>query len=121
MPSVGNSGGLITIWNGNFFNGRLISKDFYQISIELTSKLDNSVWYLTNIYGPNASEGKMEFTDWLMNINTSTMKHWLIVGDFNYIRGPENRNRGGGDHNDMMLFNNIIINLDLVEIPLKGR
>lgn len=44
-----------------------------------------------------------------------------ILGDFNFIRGPENRSRAGGDHNNMMVFNNIIINLDLVEIPLKGR
>ena len=45
----------------------------------------------------------------------------MIWGDFNFIRGPDNRNKPGGDPNNMMLFNNIIINLDLVEIPLKGR
>ena len=45
----------------------------------------------------------------------------MILGNFNYIRGPDNRNRPSGDPNNMMLFNRIIINLDLVEIPLKGR
>ena len=45
----------------------------------------------------------------------------MILGDFNLIRGPDNRNKPGGDPNSMMIFNNIIINLDLVEIPLKGR
>ena len=29
MPSAGNSGGLITIWNDNLFNGRETSKDFF--------------------------------------------------------------------------------------------
>ena len=121
MPSAGNSGGLITIWNGNLFKGREISKDYFQITVELTSKLDNTVYFITNVYGPNSVEGKTEFSNWLLNVNIQPMQLWLIVGDFNYIRGPENRNRGGGDHNDMMHFNNIIINLDLVEIPLKGR
>lgn len=39
FPSSGSSGGLITIWNGNVFSGSLVSKDYYQITIELTSKL----------------------------------------------------------------------------------
>lgn len=89
--------------------------------MEFTSNLDNSVWYHTNIYGPNSTEGKLEFSQWLMNLNTSNMKYWIVLGAFDYIRGPENRNRAGGDHNNMMIFNDIIIKQDLVEIPLKGR
>jgi endonuclease/exonuclease/phosphatase family metal-dependent hydrolase len=49
------------------------------------------------------------------------MDSWIILGDFNLIRSPENRNRDGGDINNMLLFNRIISQLDLVEIPLKGR
>jgi hypothetical protein len=49
------------------------------------------------------------------------MDSWVILGDFNLIRSPENRNRVGGDINNMLLFNRIISQLDLVEIPLKGR
>lgn len=121
FPSVGSSGGIITIWNGSLLKGKLISHSYYQITIEFTSNLDNSTWYLTNVYGPNSVEGKKESTDWFMSLNTSQVKLWMILGDFNFIRGPENRSRAGGDHNNMMVFNNIIINLDLVEIPLKGR
>jgi hypothetical protein len=46
---------------------------------------------------------------------------WLLLGDFNPIRHPENRNMEGGNVNDMMLFNDIISHLDLIEIPLKNR
>jgi hypothetical protein len=46
----------------------------------------------------------------------------MIIGDFNFYRSLENRNRGGGgDMQDVMLFNEIINNLGLQEIPLKGR
>lgn len=34
---------------------------------------------------------------------------------------PENRNRGGGDVNEMNMFNEAITNLDLVDIPFSGR
>jgi endonuclease/exonuclease/phosphatase family metal-dependent hydrolase len=43
------------------------------------------------------------------------------VGDFNLIRSPENRNRSGGNTNEMLLFNDIINHLDLIEVPLKDR
>jgi hypothetical protein len=46
---------------------------------------------------------------------------WKVVGDFNLMRSPKNRNRPGGNPNDMLLFNDIIHHLDLVEIPLKRR
>jgi hypothetical protein len=44
-----------------------------------------------------------------------------VLGDFNFIREPSDRNKPGGDVNDMLLFNEAISNLGLVELPLKGR
>ena len=46
---------------------------------------------------------------------------WLIVGDFNLLRKPEDRNREGGDINEMYLFNEAISALGIVELPLLGR
>jgi hypothetical protein len=49
------------------------------------------------------------------------MDFWMNLGDFNLVRCLENRNREGGDVNNMLLFNIIINQLDLEQIPLKGR
>jgi hypothetical protein len=46
---------------------------------------------------------------------------WLLAGDFNMIRSLENRNRAGGNLNDMQLFNDLIQQLDLAEISFQGR
>ena len=46
---------------------------------------------------------------------------WLIVGDFNLIRKPEDWNRPGGNIREMLIFNNAISSLGIVEIPLHGR
>lgn len=46
---------------------------------------------------------------------------WFIVGDFNLIRKPEDRNREGADIQEMFLFNETISSLGLLEIPLLGR
>lgn len=42
------------------------------------------------------------------------------MGDFNFIWSVKNRNLPGGDVNDIMLFNEIISNVGLTEIPLTG-
>ena len=44
-----------------------------------------------------------------------------MVGDFNLIRKPENRNRPGGDDNEMLLFIEAISALGLIELPLHGK
>jgi hypothetical protein len=36
------------------------------------------------------------------------MNLWMILGDFNLIRAPEDRNRPGGDSNNMMAFSTVI-------------
>jgi hypothetical protein len=48
-------------------------------------------------------------------------ENWLLVGDFNFIRSQDDRNKPGGDVNDMFLFNEIIGHLGLLELQLKGR
>jgi hypothetical protein len=49
------------------------------------------------------------------------MIKWLVVGDFNLYRTPEDRNKPGGDHVEMYLFNEAINALGLVELPLNGK
>lgn len=46
---------------------------------------------------------------------------WLVVGDLNLYRNPEDRNRPGADLGNMLLFNEAISDLGLVELPLKGQ
>jgi len=46
---------------------------------------------------------------------------WILVGYFNLMRSLDNRNRPGGDINEMFMFNEAISALGLVELPLTGR
>lgn len=49
------------------------------------------------------------------------MEDWLLLGDFNYIRSPENRNKPGGNAHDMFTFNDFVREQHLTELPIKGR
>lgn len=63
---------------------------------------------------------KQGFITWLMNFDTSEFDDWIIGGDFNLVRHPDNRNKPGGDYSEMYMFNEAISDLD-VEIPSSGR
>ena len=121
LPSVGASGGMLVAWKGSLFTGIKIFSNAYAISVEFTSLHNLDKWLLTNVYGPCTSDGKVEFTNWLKNINMLEDVDWILLGDFNLIRKHENRNRVGGNVNDMFLFNEAISRLGLVEIPLQGK
>jgi exonuclease III len=121
VPSVGASGGLIIIWNGTLFKGELAFHNEFSLSVNFKCNLSNDSWILTNIYGPCQTERKALFIDWFANIDMPQDTDWIIMGDFNFIRSPSDRNKPGGDLNDMLLFNEAISNLGIVELPLKGR
>jgi endonuclease/exonuclease/phosphatase family metal-dependent hydrolase len=120
-PSVGNSGGIITIWNGNALTGNIISSSSYQVTVEFTCNISGEKWYITNIYASCHAEGRYEFIHWMNNLDSSIYELWMLVGDFNMIRSNYDRNRPGGNSNTMLAFNDIIQAHDLEEIPLKGR
>jgi exonuclease III len=120
IPSVGASGGSIIIWKAHNFVGSLAFQNSFGQSVEFVCRLTGEHWILTNIYAPCTHEGKLDFLNWFKNIEMPTETKWLIVGDFNLLRAPENRNKPGGSVTEMFAFNAAISKLSLVELPLKG-
>lgn len=89
--------------------------------MKFTNRLDNSCFFLSNVYGPLHALGKLAFITWMLNLDTSSLEDWLLAGDFNLYRSVEDRNKPGGDIGDMQMFNDLISNLELVDIPFSGR
>jgi hypothetical protein len=89
VPSVGNSGGFITVWNSSKLVGTVIFQNDYALLVEFFANSSNESWIVTNIYTPCTPHGKVEFLNWFSDINMPSEKLWLIVGDFNLIRRPE--------------------------------
>lgn len=121
LPSVGLSGGAVIIWKSSIFSSNVVFQKAYAISVEFFSKHNDAHWLLTNIYAPCTYVGKREFLDWFSDIQMPQEINWLVVRDFNLCQSPDDRNRPGGDINEMLLFNEAISRLGLVELPLKGR
>jgi hypothetical protein len=58
--------------------------------MEFTCKMSGTKWFLTNIYGPAHNENRQDFFTWLADLDSTQMKLWMLVGDFNLTREPVN-------------------------------
>lgn len=121
LPSVGASGGILIAWKGSLFIGQQTFCNDFAVSVRFTTRADNTSWTLTCVYGPCTPEGKISFMNWLKEIFMPQDEEWIILGDFNLIRKPEDRNRPGGDITEMFRFNAAISSLGLNEVKLQGR
>lgn len=120
-PSVGASGGILVCWVGAHFSANTLCVTRSAIIIQFTSIFSAESWTLVSIYGPSQEPERSLFVQWLFDLSIPDDENWLFMGDFNFYRSVDNRNRNGGNMNDMMIFNSIISNLGLLELPLKGR
>jgi hypothetical protein len=72
------------------------------------------------MYGPCLEPARTDFVNWMKNIQIQDEDNWLFMGDFNFYRSLDNRNKPGGNLQDTFVFNDIISQLGLFEIPIKG-
>ena len=96
VPSVGNSGGLITVWMSLVFTGVPVFYESFALSVRLTSTQSADSWTLVNDYGPCMDPNRVMFTSWLFDVDIPRGDDWLLIGEFNFIRAPANHNRGEG-------------------------
>ena len=95
--------------------------DSFAVGVSFVATQSSDSWKLINVYGPCSGQRRVDFTNWLFDLHIPDDENWLILGDFNFIRSTNNRNKPGGDAADMLLFNEIIRAQSLMELPVKGR
>ena len=57
VPSIGNSGGILVIWNSSIFNGAVVEKQQFSLTLSLTSAHNHETWFLSSVYGPCSEPG----------------------------------------------------------------
>ena len=121
VASHGASGGILLVWNSAIFSGIMIDKQSFGLTVNFTSLLNLDSWKLTAVYGPCTEPTRSDFVLWLRSHLIVIDENWLFLGDFNFYRSLEDRNKPGGNVQDTLTFNDVIGHLGLVELPLKGR
>ena len=108
MPSSGASRGMLVVWNSAMFDGRLIQSTIFGIVVEFTLTHNSQTWTMVTVYGPCQNPARELFVNWLHDLIIPDDANWLLLGDFNFLRSMDNRNKPGGDINDMFIFNEVI-------------
>jgi exonuclease III len=121
VPSDGASGGLLVLWASNLFSGQVILQESFGLVIEFISHSNAEKFTLVNIYGPCEGTARENFVAWLFHLDIPDDSLWILVGDFNFYRYAESRNKPGANFEDIETFNEIISYLGLIELPIKGR
>lgn len=121
IPSIGASGRLLLAWNSSIFGGVVMDKQSFGITVKFTLAHNVEVWFLTNVYGPCDDPARTAFINWFKGHKIHDTCNWIFLGDSNFYRSLNNRNRPGGNLADTLVFNDAIGHLGLIELPLKGR
>ena len=120
-PSAGASGGILMGWNNSIFSGEVVHCLKFALTVKFTSRHDNNSWLLTTVYGPCQGPEREDFINWMNALVIPDEEKWMFIGDFNFYRDISDRNKPGGSIEDTFIFNSMISNLGILEIPLKGR
>jgi exonuclease III len=123
-PSVGASGGIITIWDLELVEVEFSVSFNHALIVGGRLKKENFPFGVVNVYAPCDSRGKQELWARLCNfLHHQTLLTWCVCGDFNDVRSEEER-KGRlrmGRSDDFADFNKFIEDAMLNDLPLAGR
>ncbi|MCH86865.1 cytochrome P450, partial [Trifolium medium] len=123
-PSVGASGGLLTIWDSTEVEvWSSVSREHVLWSHGRLVK-SGEEFYLANVYSPCDSGAKQVLWDSLTErIQALDGKRVCVCGDFNAVRSVEERrsSRIGPLPMDHIPFNRFIVDNVLIDLPMSGQ
>ncbi|GKU89920.1 hypothetical protein SLEP1_g3989 [Rubroshorea leprosula] len=119
--SFGASGGLLCLWDRrNFVKREEFTGDGY-VGISGVWGVNKQQCSLINVYGPNDRQKRVKLWEELRKRVIDKEGWWLIAGDFNAVRGPEERRGRIGVSSDMWDFEEFIVTTGLVDVKLTNR
>ncbi|GJU28537.1 RNA-directed DNA polymerase, eukaryota, reverse transcriptase zinc-binding domain protein [Tanacetum coccineum] len=119
--SVGNSGGILCVWDPNAFrkSNHTISDYFVIIrGVWIKSGID---LLIIAVYAPHDSRDKQMLWDYLVHVINQWHGEAIIMGDFNEVRYKSDRFGSNFNVQGAGAFNSFIVNAGLEEVPLGGK
>jgi hypothetical protein len=121
VDAVGASGGLLTAWDGSCFSLASQRVGRFSLTVELVSSVDDLRVFVTNVYAPCVAAVRDAFFEEMLQLVPHCSGAWLLAGDFNIARRPDERNNDLFDASLASAFNVVLDHLLLQELPLLDR
>jgi exonuclease III len=121
LDSVGSSGGILTARDPRDFALVSTRRDRFSLSVGLVSTSSSLSFVVSNVYAPANHSLTPVFLAEFEDLGPLFAGPWIIAGDFNLVRDPEDKNNGVIDLNLSSAFNDSIRSLAIFELPLLDR
>jgi exonuclease III len=117
----GSRGGMLTAYDPRVLN--LINTDTrrFSLSTSFVSATSEAAFTITNVYAPSDHSLTTDFVAEMEGLATSVSGPWIILGDFNLIRSPSEKNNSNFNPALAGAFNATIHSMALFELPLLDR
>ncbi|GJW95793.1 RNA-directed DNA polymerase, eukaryota [Tanacetum coccineum] len=118
--AVGNSGGILCVWDPNSFCKNNVTISDYFVIIRGCWRLTGQNFLLIAVYAPQDSRDKQSLWDYLQQEIGKWKGEVIIMGDFNEVRFKSDRFGSNFNLHGAQLFNSFISGSGLVEVSLGG-
>ncbi|GJX56652.1 RNA-directed DNA polymerase, eukaryota [Tanacetum coccineum] len=118
--SVGNSGGILCIWDPNSFRKHSVTISDYFVIIRGTWCSTRQNFLMIAVYAPQDSRDKQILWDFLHHEICKWKGEVIIMGDFNEVRYKADRFGSSFNAHGANLFNSFISAAGLIEVSLGG-
>lgn len=121
VGSYGRSGGIICIWDGDIFSKiNVLKSRHYLIVVGRWKGISENVVF-ANIYAPQAQGEKNALWEELIQIKANLNGLWVMFGDFNAVRRPEERLNSHFCPKSAFEFNEFIQRSGLIDFNMGGH
>jgi hypothetical protein len=121
IAADGSRGGISTAWDPRVLSLTSSIGKTFSLTTVFSSTTTATSLTVTNVYTPSDHSRTPVFTAEMIDLSPSVTGPWLILGDFNLIRKPCEKNTPRFDCNLAAAFNSMIQSMALFELPLLDR
>ncbi|GJS57557.1 RNA-directed DNA polymerase, eukaryota, partial [Tanacetum coccineum] len=118
--SVGNSGGILCVWDTNSFKKINVTISDYFVMIRGDWVSNGNSLLIISVYAPQDLSEKKMLWDYLGHVIDSWKGEVIIMGDFNEVRYKNERFGSNFNVQGANAFNSFIGKAGLEEVPLGG-
>ncbi|KAK1316062.1 hypothetical protein QJS10_CPA05g01627 [Acorus calamus] len=115
------SSGIIILWDGRKWKAVDRSVGEYSVPTLLECRQTGWKWACSSVYGPHEDAWREHLWEEISNICISWEAPWLVVGDFNVTRFPEDCNRPRPITPGMTRFSSWIDGEGLIDLPVGNQ
>ncbi|GJU19176.1 RNA-directed DNA polymerase, eukaryota [Tanacetum coccineum] len=118
--SVGNSGGILCVWDPSSFRKINATVSDYFVMIRGVWLKNGKDMLVVSVYAPQELNEKRILWDYLEYVINNWKGEVVVMGDFNEVRNKTERFGSKFNVQGANLFNMFIVNAGLEEVPLGG-